>query len=135
VDGYNVCIFAYGQTGSGKTYLLNWKMNQWNFAFFAPSFVLLLMLSYHSGNLWHVPSFLTIFFLRNNIFYAFNESRNSLQVQTETGRRYEFFPLTLLNYTMIGDKELKSPGIAPRAMTAIFSLMDEQKWVWIIFVE
>jgi len=28
---------------------------------------------------------------------------------------------------MIGDKELKSPGIAPRAMTAIFSLMDEQK--------
>lgn len=30
-------------------------------------------------------------------------------------------------YTMIGDKELKSPGIAPRAMTAIFTLMDEQK--------
>lgn len=30
---------------------------------------------------------------------------------------------------MIGDKELKSPGIAPRAMTAIFGLMDEQKWV------
>lgn len=30
-------------------------------------------------------------------------------------------------YTMIGDKELKSPGIAPRAMEAIYSLMDEQK--------
>lgn len=30
-------------------------------------------------------------------------------------------------YTMIGDKELKSPGIAPRAMDAIFKLMEEQK--------
>lgn len=30
---------------------------------------------------------------------------------------------------MIGDKELKSPGIAPRAMEAIYKLMDEQKWV------
>lgn len=30
-------------------------------------------------------------------------------------------------YTMIGDKELKSPGIAPRAMDAIYKLMDEQK--------
>ncbi|KAM7449659.1 hypothetical protein ABFA07_002571 [Porites harrisoni] len=30
-------------------------------------------------------------------------------------------------YTMIGDKELKSPGIAPRAMEAIFNLMNEQK--------
>ena len=30
---------------------------------------------------------------------------------------------------MIGDKELKSPGIAPRAMDAIYKLMDEQKWV------
>ena len=30
---------------------------------------------------------------------------------------------------MIGDKELKSPGIAPRAMDAIFNLMNEQKWV------
>lgn len=30
-------------------------------------------------------------------------------------------------YTMIGDKELKSPGIAPRAMEAIYSLMNEQK--------
>ena len=29
---------------------------------------------------------------------------------------------------MIGDKELKSPGIAPRAMEAIYKLMDEQKW-------
>lgn len=30
-------------------------------------------------------------------------------------------------YTMIGDKELKSPGIAPRAMEAIYKLMSEQK--------
>lgn len=29
-------------------------------------------------------------------------------------------------YTMIGDKELKSPGIAPRAMEAIYKLMEEQ---------
>lgn len=39
------------------------------------------------------------------------------------------FFLTFLTYTMIGDKELKSPGIAPRAMEAIYHLMDEQKWV------
>jgi len=61
--------------------------------------------------------------LRNNIFYAINESRNSAHVIGDMN--YIF--LTFLTYTMIGDKELKSPGIAPRAMTAIFSLMDEQK--------
>lgn len=55
VDGYNVCIFAYGQTGSGKTYPFNWKMTQWNFALYAPSFVLFLMVSYHSENLWNIP--------------------------------------------------------------------------------
>lgn len=68
-------------------------------------------------------------------FYAVNESCNSAQVQTQFEGEMIFFSLTFLNYTMIGDKELKSPGIAPRAMTAIFSLMNEQKWVWIIFVE
>ena len=36
--------------------------------------------------------------------------------------------LTDFTYTMIGDKELKSPGIAPRAMEAIYKLMEEQKW-------
>ncbi|KAK2562865.1 Kinesin-like protein KIN-14E [Acropora cervicornis] len=35
--------------------------------------------------------------------------------------------LTDFTYTMIGDKELKSPGIAPRAMEAIYKLMEEQK--------
>lgn len=39
------------------------------------------------------------------------------------------YSLTHLTYTMIGDKELKSPGIAPRAMDAIYQLMDDQKWV------
>lgn len=31
-------------------------------------------------------------------------------------------------YTMIGDKEQKSPGIAPRAFKAIYELIDENKY-------
>lgn len=35
--------------------------------------------------------------------------------------------LTMFTFTMIGDKEGNFPGIAPRAMDAIYKLIDENR--------
>ena len=35
--------------------------------------------------------------------------------------------LTMITYTMIGDGDMKYPGIAPRAFDRIFDLVEENK--------
>ena len=77
----------------------------------------------HTHNPWTV--FVSFQFLQNLIQSAVDGYNVCIFAYGQTGSGKTF--------TMIGDREQRYPGIAPRAFVRIFELADENRWVQLVW--